>query len=256
MKIVGIGVCGPGEADRYLNETLDEFKRLCDDVIIATCQSTQKERSLIAAHGFRQYEDDREWGKEQPNIKTDLLTKAGELSPDWIIALDMDEKFAPEFTRQEAERLASGDEVSWHFRVVNLYNDREHFAHDVGIQQFWNVRFFKFLPEHGLQYQRKNLHCGLAPPFFYQYAWHAPFYLEHLGLMKPEDRARKAERYKKYDPRKIWKGGEYYNDLERDLRMHEFDRAALLRKLREVPDTQPRELPHSHPNSKRSKAKK
>lgn len=251
MKIVGIGVCGAGEADRYMRATLEEFKRLCDDVIIATCNATQKEKDLLDEYGFKHYEDNREWGKEQPNIKTDLLTKAGELQPDWIVALDMDEVFAPEFTRSEAERLGSGDEIAWYFLVVNLYNDREHFAHDIGIQRFWNIRFFKFLPEHGLQYQRKNLHCGLAPPIAYKYGWHAPYYLEHFGLMKKEDRQRKIERYAKYDPKALFKNRVYYDDLAKDLRAFPFDREGLLKKLAAAVDTQPRQLPQTHPNYKK-----
>lgn len=249
MRIVGIGVVGPGEADRYMRATLEEFKRLCDEVILATCNATQKEKDLIDEYGFRHYEDNREWGKEQPNIKTDLLTKAGELRPDWIIALDMDETFAPQFTREEAERLASGDEIAWYFLVVNLYNDRDHFAHDVGIQRFWNIRFYKYAPEYGLQFQRKNLHCGLGPPIMYKYGWYAPYYLEHYGLMKEEDRQRKVERYNKYDPKAVFKGRVYYDDLSRNLKAHPFDRQQLLRKLSESPECQSRKLPQTHPNA-------
>lgn len=249
MKIVGIGVCGAGEADRYMEATMQEFKRLCDDVIIATCNATQKEKDLIEKYGFKHYEDNREWGKEQPNIKTALLTKAGELSPDWIVALDMDEIFAPEFTREEAERLASGDEIAWYFLVVNLYNDREHFAHDAGIQRFWNIRFYKYAPEYGLQFQRKNLHCGLGPPIMYKYGWYAPYYLEHFGLMRREDRDRKVQRYAQYDPRAVFKNRVYYDDLARELKGHPFDREGLLRKLRESPECQSRQLPQTHPNA-------
>lgn len=248
-RIIGIGVCGPHEADRYMEATLKEFKRLCDEVIIVTCNATQKEKALIKKYGFHTYEDNREWGKEQPNIKTDLLTRAGELKPDWIIALDMDEIFPPEFTREEALRLASGNEIAWYFLIVNLYNDREHFAHDVGIQRFWNIRFYKYAPEYGLQFQRKNLHCGLGPPIMYKYGWHAPYYVEHYGLMKPEDRQRKAERYKQYDPRAVFKNSVYYEDLERELKPHVFDRQQLLRKLAESPECQPRQLPQTHPNA-------
>lgn len=227
--------------------TLDEFKRLCDDVLIATCNANDEEKTLLDEYGFKHYEDNREWGKEQPNIKTDLLTKAGELNPDWIIALDMDETFAPEFTREEAVRLASGDEIAWHFLVVNLYNDRGHFAHDAGIQRFWNIRFYKFAPEYGLQFQRKSLHCGLGPPIMYKYGWYAPYYLLHYGLMLPEDRAKKVERYNQYDPRRIFKQGPYYDDLRRELRMHIFDPEGLIRKLKESPECQPRKTPKIRP---------
>lgn len=242
-RIIGIGVCGKGEASRYLEKTLKEFKRLCDDVIIATNYADKKTKMLIKKYGFWQYEDNREWGTNQPHIKTNLLKKAGNLSPDWIIALDMDEAFAPEFTRQEAERLAQIDEIAWYFMIVNLYGDEEHFAHDIGIQRFWNIRFYKFLPEYGLEFQRKNLHCGLAPPIAYQYGWHAPFYVKHYGLMKLEDRLSKADRYDKYDPNAKYKGKEYYEDLRRELKAHRFDPQKLLEQLRNSVDCQLRVRP-------------
>jgi hypothetical protein len=243
MKIVGIGVCGGGESDKYMERTLQEFKRLCDDVIIATNHATQKEIDLLNKYRFWHYADDREWGTSQNIIKTDLLARAGSLSPDWIIALDMDEVFAPEFTRDEAERLASGNEIAWYFMVVNLYNDPEHFAHDAGIQRFWNIRFYKFLPQYGLEFQKKALHCGLAPPIAYRYGWHAPYYLEHYGLMKAEDRARRVARYAKYDPAAKYKGRVYYDDLAKELKAFKFDRTKLLEKLAASPECQPRKTP-------------
>lgn len=243
MKIIGMMVCGKGEAERYLEGSLKELKRLCDDAIIATNNADALTKQTIKKYGFWQYEDNREWGKEQPNIKTDLLKKVGKLNPDWIIAIDADEKFAPEFTRAEAERLGSGDEIAWYFLVVNLYNDSEHYAHGAGIQRFWNVRYFKYLPEYGLEYQKKALHCGLAPPVAYRYAWHAPYYLEHYGLMKPEDRQRKVERYQTYDPTAKYKSSEYYEDLAKDLPPLLFERSKLLEQLAVLPDCQPRKTP-------------
>lgn len=250
MKIVGIGVCGPGEAQRYMKRTLDEFKRLCDEVVIATCNATEEEKNLISDYGFERYEDNREWGYHQPNIKTDLLKRVRILAPNWIIALDMDEVFAPEFTRKKAEELAKTTEIGYNFMIVNLYNDPEHFAHDAGIQRFWNIRYYKYLPEYGLEFQNKALHCGLAPPYIYKYAWHAPYYVEHYGLMKKEDRDRKAQRYQYYDPRARYKGKVYYDDLQKTLKAIPFDRQGLLRKLAEIQDTQPRKTPKIIINNK------
>jgi len=241
MRIIGIMVCGPHE--KYLKRSLGEFKRLCDDAIIATNNADQETIETIESFGFQHYEDNREWGKYQPNIKTDLLTKAGELNPDWIIAIDADEVFAPEFTREEAERLSQTGEIAYYFLVVNLYNDENHFAHSAGIQRFWNIRFYKYLPEYGLQFQKKSLHCGLGPPICYRYGWHAPYYLLHYGLMLPEDRARKQERYRKYDPNKVFKAGAYYDELGQELPMRQFDPQGLLRKLSESLETKPRKMP-------------
>lgn len=234
-------VCGPRE--KYLTKSLDEFKRLCDDAIIATNNADENTIKLIETYGFKHYEDNREWGISQPDIKTSLLTRAGELNPDWIIAIDADEVFPPSFTRDEAEKLAQTGEIAYYFLVVNLYNDEQHFAHGAGVQQFWNIRFYKYMPEYGLQFQRKALHCGLGPPITYKYGWHAPFYLLHYGLMLPEDRERKQERYRKYDPNKRYKAGAYYDELGQELPMRKFDPEGLLRKLRETKETQPRKIP-------------
>ena len=236
-------VCGGKE--KFLTKPLDDFKRLCDDVLIATNNADKETIDIIESYGFKHYEDNREWGIHQPDIKTDLLKKIGELKPDWVLPLDADETFAPEFTREELEKLANKEEIGWYFMIVNLYNDEEHFAHSTGIQRFWNIRFFKYLPYLGEQYQRKNLHCGLAPPVFYQYGWYAPFYVKHYGLMLPEDRERKAQRYDKYDPNRKFKGGDYYSQLRAELKPIPFDKQGLLNKLREAPDTQDRELPQS-----------
>lgn len=235
-------VCGPKE--KYLDRTLKEFKRLCDDVMIATNNIDEKSKRIIKKYGFKSYKDNREWGKEQPSIKTDLLTRAGrELAPDWIIALDADEVFCPSFTRERAEALTSTGEIAYHFLVVNLYNDENHFAHSYGIQRFWNIRFFKYLPEYGLQFQRKALHCGLAPPIAYKYGWYAPFYLLHYGLMAKEDRERKIARYATYDPYKKYKSGVYYDELGQELPMRLFDPVGLLAKLEESKECRPRKTP-------------
>lgn len=234
-------VVGPNE--KYLEGTLKEFKRLCDDAVIATNNADEKTKALIKEYGYWQYEDNREWGIEQPRIKTDLLLRVSKLQPDWIIALDADERFSPEFTRTEAERLAILPEIAWHFLVVNLYNDSEHFAHDMGIQRFWNIRFYKYLPQYGVEFQKKNLHCGLAPPYAYKYGWYAPYYLEHYGLMLKEDRDRKSQRYAQYDPRARFKDRVYYDDLVRELKAQPFDRKALLSKLAVAKECQPRKTP-------------
>lgn len=243
IKIIGFMVCGAGEADRYLERSLNEFKRLCDDAIIATNNADEKTIKLIKKYGYLHYEDNREWGVHQPAIKTRLLENARQLSPDWILALDSDEVFAPEFDRAAAEALTRTGEIAYHFLVVNLYNDEQHFAHDSGIQRFWNIRFYKYAPELGLVFVKKALHCGLGPPIMYQYGWHAPFYLLHYGLMKKEDRMKKVARYQQYDPKKVYKAGTYYDQLAEDLAMIPFEPEKLLRKLKETKETQPRTLP-------------
>ena len=212
MRIIGLGVCGNGEAGRYMENTLKVFKRLCDDAIIVTNNASQKEKDLIKKYGFWQYEDNREWGIHQPDIKTDLLIRIAKLKPDWIIPLDMDEEFLESFTREEFEKMTI-DKVGFYCYIVNMWNDLEHYARGLS---FFNIRAFKFLPDEGMQYLRKPVHCGLAPPYFYQFGTYVPLIVKHYGLMKKEDRMKKIERYQRYDPRAVHKSRSYYDALGMD----------------------------------------
>lgn len=239
-------VCGPKE--KFLRKTLDNLKELCDDVIVCGNNIDIESKLIIKSYGYWLYEDNREWGIYQPKIKGDLLRKVANLNPDWIIALDADECFAPSFTREVAEDYAKRGEVAWYFLCINFFNNEKQYAHGKGIQRFWNIRFFKNLPNVGYDYLGKSLHCGLAPPFFYNYGWYAPYYFEHRGLMLKEDRERKAERYKKYDPTAKFKDKSYYEDLEKEedeIKVYNFEPEKLLRQLSEGVDCKPRKLPES-----------
>lgn len=211
MRIVGQLVCGPGEADRYLKETLEEFKRLCDDVVVCLCNATEKEAALVSQYDFRSYKDDREWGRFQPDIKTRLLQTILLLEPDYILVLDADET-VPTLTREGLEELSVGRD-SCYFYVVNLWNDERHYSNALS---FWNVRAYRPRATPDTQFLRKPLHCGNAPPYFYSLparVSYTPHLLVHRGLMDPRDRARKVERYAKYDPHAIHKGQEFYDAL-------------------------------------------
>jgi hypothetical protein len=229
MKIIGQGVCGPNETNKYLEDTLKEFKRLCDDVIICTCNAGIKEKALIRKYGFRQYEDDRIWGKQQPNIKRDLLKRIIQLSPDWILPLDMDETM-PTVDRQILEGLTKGREAC-QFYVTNLWNDELHYAKALS---FYNVRFYKNIPEMETQFLRKPVHCGNAPPYFYTkpaIETYVPHILLHKGLMKKEDRMQKVLRYQQFDPKAEHKGSQYYESLEVDGSGSEYIEQEVINKL-------------------------
>lgn len=232
MKIVGQLVCGPGEADRYLKETLLEFSRLCDEVVVCLCNATHKERMLVRKFGFYAYDDNREWGKEQPNIKTDLLKTILKMNPDWILVLDADETLPTIKSREELEALTV-DREACQMYVVNLWNDTEHYKKS---SAFWNVRFYKADESKGTQFLRKAVHCGNAPPYFYSLpAKHSyvPHILLHKGLMSYEERLRKVERYNLYDPQAIHKGPEYYEMLGTNLTGAEYKQDDVVLKVQE-----------------------
>jgi hypothetical protein len=230
MKILGLGVCGPGEADNYLEETLKEFKRLCDDVIICLCNAGPKEEAYMKKYGIRYYHDNREWGYSQPDIKTDLLNKAVKLKADWHLVLDMDETL-PTVDRKTLEELTNG-RLACQFHVVNLWNDEQHYMKGLG---FYNVRFYRRLPGMSTQFLRQRVHCGNAPPFFYSRPAkevYVPHILLHKGLMKKEDRQRKIDRYAVYDSKAECKGQEYYDALALDTTGTEYFEQKVIEELK------------------------
>jgi len=198
-------VCGK-EADRYLKATLDDFKRLCDDVVICLNNASQAEKDMIDSYGFYWYEDNREWGRNQHIIKQDLLDNyVKELNPDWCVCLDMDETFA-NLTRERIESLESIADSLYVF-IVNLWDD--------GWCQewsFWNIRVWKWTGETKIKHQ--PLHCGLGPEWTYHMGVYSPIVLLHRGLQKAEDRQKKIERYEKYDSKAIYKDKSFYLGLK------------------------------------------
>jgi hypothetical protein len=234
MKIIGQLVCGPGEADRWLKETLEEFKRLCDDVVVVTCNAGYKEKKLIKKYDFWQYEDNRVWGRYQPDIKTELVKKIYRLKPDWVLPLDGDETL-PTVSRSDLEQITTAEGRDHAvFYVTNLWNDEQHYAKGLS---FWNVRFYQALPDKGTQFQRQPVHCGNAPPYFYSNnrakITYVPHILLHKGLMLPEDRQRKYDRYQLFDPEAKYKSRDWYESLLTPASGSEYNQQAVLEKLRD-----------------------
>lgn len=233
MRIIGQLVCGGGEADRYLEATLKEFQRLCDDVVVCLCNAGTKEKIMVTSYGFRSYEDNREWGKKQPDIKTELLQRILQLDPDWILPLDADETLPSITSRAMLESLTIGREACQLY-VVNLWNDENHYARALG---FFNVRFYKNLRNMmETQFLRKNVHCGNAPPYFYaipaRFSF-VPHILLHKGLMDRDNRNRKVERYAVYDPNAVFKGQQYYDSLKVEASGSEYKQDEVIIKITE-----------------------
>lgn len=203
-RVVGYGVCGPDE--RYLDGTLDEFARLCDEVSICLCNADPATEAKVKSRGFHVRRDDREWGKYQHVIKEDHVASLSALKPDWLVCLDMDERFDPAFTRETFDRYASLCDAMYVY-IVNLW--------DTGWNRqwsFWNVRAWKW---NGVtEFEKRPLHCGLAPKWAYHYGSHVPVALLHYGLKDEDARLRKVARYEKYDPDARYRDRSYYDALK------------------------------------------
>lgn len=204
-KILGYGICGPNE--KYLEQTLDCFASLCDTVVILGNRIDGHSKDSIKSRGFTLVEDDREWGTNQHKIKEDFVKGLEKYNPEWLVCLDMDEVL--DLTRAELEDWM--DKVdSMYVYIVNLW--------DGGWKRewsFWNIRVWKWNGQ--TKFVNRPLHCGLAPEWAYYYGSYVPVILYHHGLKDREDRLRKIERYKKYDPDAKYRSRDYYDALSSDV---------------------------------------
>lgn len=231
MKIIGYGLTTKGEADRYMERTMQEFSRLCDEVIILCNNASDKEKKLITKYGFKYVEDNRTWGVLQWKIKQDFLeNNVSKLvkNRDMLVCLDMDEVFCSHLTKQWIE---NAELDAYHVFVAELWNDELHYKAE---SSFWNVRIWRWNGE--TKWKPKPLHCGLAPEWTYHYHRFAPFVLKHYGLMKKEDRMNKIKRYDKYDPTAQHLEKRYYDMLQSD-KATVFDETKVCTKIeKEVKD--------------------
>lgn len=204
-KVIGYGVCGKNE--RYLENTLKEFKRLCDHTIIVCNNTDKKSKDLIKSYGFDIVVDNRVWGENQHKIKEDFVKTLGKYNPDWLICLDMDEVFDPSLTREKFEEYTQQCE-SMYVYIVNLWGTgwkRE--------WSFWNIRAWKWKGESMTKFVNRPLHCGLAPEWAYHYGTNVPVILWHYGLKDTDVRKRKIDRYRQFDPKAVYRDKSYYDAL-------------------------------------------
>jgi hypothetical protein len=218
MKIVGFLVVGPGEADRYLSRTLSCFKRLTDSLFVVLNNADEKTKEMVRLSGALFLEDNRIWGKNQPWIKEDAARAMTVLKPDWILALDADEELDEVVTREDLENLAKRGQLAWYTYIVNHWQDEKHYLPNAS---FWNIRYWKY--DIDLTWEKKPVHCGLAPRKSYHYGKNSALFVHHYGLMEKANRLRKVERYKEFDPKAEYKSREYYDILEWDGNSTAFD---------------------------------
>ena len=220
-KIVGYGICGPNE--KRLEATFKEFARLCDETIILFNNAPLEYVELAKKYGFHTAQDNTEWGRWQWNIKEKFITRLiPQLKPDLLVALDMDEVFDKNLTKEKLYDLYKTEFPAFYFYIVNLWDDG--YNPD---RNFWNIRVWKWREDLGTAFPRKNVHCGLAPEWVWARGMYVPYILKHYGLKDKEDRERKVERYKKYDPEAKCIIKEYYQSLESNPQVMPFDEDKL-----------------------------
>ena len=223
-RIVGMMVVGTGDADRWLEQVFDRLDELCDDIVVA-CNAVDKKTIDMCNKRAHSYDySNYEWGKKQWLIKQTLVSKdMPKYNPDWVICVDSDEILNKRFTREKAHELMNRGEIAYTFYCVHLWDREDQMRVDGGWGNFRNVRFYKYIKETGLIFQKTPLHCGLAPIYAYNWCADAEFYFKHYGYINAEDRKNKVARYKKYDPKAKYLSRDWYNSIISKPILKKFD---------------------------------
>jgi len=137
---------------------------------------------------------------------------------DWVICVDADERLEREF-RVRAERvIARGNLLGYSayaLRLRELWDEPGQYRAD-GIWGRKSVaRMFRARPDH--QFDTATMHSSKAPQQgrrWGHFPW-ADLNIYHLGMLRPEDRAARRQRYELADPDRQWQkiGYEYLTDL-------------------------------------------
>jgi len=236
MKIAGFLIVGRGEADRYLPNVLKRLEPLCDRIFIWGNNPDKRTDALCKKYDYCRYPQDQ-WGKKQWLIKEiHLKRNVKPYNPDWIICVDADEILDKNFTREKAEEMATWGEIAYEFYCVQLWDRENQMRIDGGWGNFWNVRYYKFIPEASLDFVKRPLHCGLAPVYAYNWCAKSGMIFKHYGYMKKEDREKKWERYQKFDPEmKYFSPNWYKSILGGKPKLQKFNEDRFSSKLKYIP---------------------
>lgn len=217
-KLIGYIVVGAGEADKMLNQALDDMERVVDDIAICLNNADVKTKKEIKKRGYWYIEDDREWGKCQNKIKENFIKLfIKKLKPDYCLAKDADEIFGNNLSKEKLIKYLD-NYLAVHFWVCNLWDTG--YAPDMC---FWKVFAWKNVPEYGYKVANQALHCGLVPEWAGRINRYAPFVVFHYGLKDKKIREKKWERYQKYDPDGIYKSKNFYQSLIEKQKVIEFN---------------------------------
>jgi len=205
---------------RFVDEWLDCFGRLADEIVVLDNGSTDGTLERLSAHAkvcsVLQTE-----GYNEGRDKNMLYEAARSRNPDWCLWIDIDEVFEPGLTRKKIETMMASSTVKkYAFRRFH-FTDNEHFAgswfrlnysagHDRVMWKESPTGYFE-----NLLIDSPNVKgiAGFKKPTHYR--------LKHLGYISKELVDKKAEIYRAIIPEKESTLQEMYMRGEKRIRWND-----------------------------------
>ena len=186
------------EADRYLRQTIESLKPLCDKVLLLDDGSTDRTREMAWDLGCDVRERGKEamWGNESPARQELWEWGSKEAGDGWLYIADADhETHADPITWRVM--LSSWTVNAWALPLLDLWDSPKTYRVDGFWQGYKYPRPWLFKPSavEGI-WSERGIHCGHSP----QGNWvvgQAPesCWIGHAGWLDAKDRATKHLRY-------------------------------------------------------------
>jgi hypothetical protein len=140
---------------------------------------------------------------DDPGNRKTIITTAGKCKPDWLIAVDADERLEKNFRERASREIARAEQeglpaLSVHFR--ELWDSPVHYRADGIWGAKRQARFFRYRDDAELD--QKALHGHWAPLNSKTGGGFPPgdLYIYHLRMIDPARRRARRERYETLDP--------------------------------------------------------
>jgi len=207
MKIVG-ALLARNEADRYLEEVLENANEYCDELIVVDDNSEDNTRDVCSkwarVHHYQNGSGGEFWGADETNLRRLLWELASDAGgkDSWIYVFDADQLLTGITPLGLRTLCRTSNLNSWAFPLYDCWDSHDTHRTDT----FWaawahpRVWLARAIPVAGFQPDwgtPKGIHSGHIPHNYPLKAGLAPYpaAIQHLGYIKESDRAAKAQKY-------------------------------------------------------------
>jgi len=188
------------EADRYLRDTVESLRLLCDEILLLDDNSTDETVALANSLGVRVRlrKGKPMWGQESGARRELWEWGAGVAKDGWLYISDADHITHADPVHWKT-LLTSWNVDAWAFPLYDLWDSPETYRADGYWQGYQHPRPWLFKPSvaKGFAWNERGIHCGHAPNAPWKIGVSEQVWIAHYGWMKAEDRVSKHSQYAK-----------------------------------------------------------
>ena len=185
------------EVGRYLEQTINNTLLFCDEIVILDDHSTDGTFENLAKLATKDkrifvYSAKNSWDNEQL-LREELLSRALERNPDWLIAIDSDEIYEADKINEQLPYIMSQTDAHWvAFRFFDMWDSEQYYRDD----DIWPAGNYapRMFRVSGKDYKiaDRYRHCGSIPESVLRLpGMNSSVRVKHLGWMKFKDRTEK-----------------------------------------------------------------